>query len=285
MTRARIPRLAIIVLIALGSAPLLLWGAGWWQAREAEDERADRDRVAVQAGRSGGSATPTRAMTIGPSGFGTVVAAPETVAREEGLTLDRSETLAHSVAALVRAVPIPVPEGGRNGQPRICTLEGPPVWRGRLVLIDGCLRIHEEGAAQAGPLLLASVSLYRDSEDYLTASIDAGLARHEIRVGAPNTRFTGVGCSMDRPVPAPPALAKACGVTEMRRVGAMERRRYCSREDLAQRQRMAREQAETAARLKAARAACLARGNPASSCPPDIAPTPPELTYTGCLPG
>lgn len=90
---------------------------------------------------------------------------------------------------------------------------------------------------------------------------------------------------MDRPVRAPPALAKACGVAEMRRVSTMERRRYCTPEDLSRREQMRRDHEEATRWLEADRAACLSRGNLAGACPPDVAPPPPELAYLACLPG
>lgn len=283
MTQPQVPRLAIVVLIALASAPMLWWGAQRWQDRQVEMARSDRDRVSVEAGGKGDGSGSTRGMTLGPDGFGTVVAAPEVIAREEGLSLDQSATLSPGVARFVRGIPIPAPEGGQRPPPRVCTLESPPIWSGRLVLIDGCLRIHEDGADAPGPLLLASVSLYRDEDDFLTASINAGLARHEIRVGAPNVRFTGMGCSMDGPVPAPPALGRACGIGEMRRVSVMERRRYCTAEDRARREQLRREHLATERRLQSDRAACIARGEPVRACPPGVAPPPPDLVYLACV--
>lgn len=280
---ARVPRLAVIVLIALASAPLLFWGANRWDARQAEAVQEARDRVVVATGGPSSSNPPTRGMTLGRDGFGTILAAPEVIAREDGLTLDRVETIAASVSRFIRGVPVTVPEEGGGGEPRICTLEAPPIWRGRLVLVDGCLRIQEEGKSAPGPLLLASVALYRDADDYLTVSIDAGLARGEIRVGAPNVRFTGVGCSMDAPVPAPTFLVKACGVKEMRRVSAMERRRYCTTEDFARQAQMRRQHETAQRRLEATRASCIARGQAAASCPPGVAPSPPELFYLECV--
>ena len=164
---------------------------------------------------------------------------------------------------------------------RSCTLEGPPGYRGRLVLIDGCLRFMDEGSGRPGPLVLAYGMLFRDKDGYLAfgAPQQADLS---IRVGEPGGRFEGVGCSSDRPVPAPPALANRCGVATMRRLGVVARMARCSDERLAELTKMRLEYDGGSARARAQHEACVARTGSERACPPPLVPPHPSLSYPDC---
>ncbi len=162
-------------------------------------------------------------------------------------------------------------------------MEGQPHYPGRIVLVDGCLRFQDAGTTEPGPLVLGIPSVHRDKEGYLAVGLrDAG-PEFEIRVGEPDGVFAGVGCSMDRPVPAPPEVAQVCGVETMRRLGTIKRKRLCTAGELAQLERERENHAKSQKRLRQATAACLARGTPERGCPPPIAPPPPTLFAPDCL--
>lgn len=277
--------MAAVLLICLVCLPAVLYGLAKLKEHRSAQAAANRNRVVIERGGGTAATVPTIGMTIGPSGFGTVLDAPERIADAKDRTDPERTTamIASDVRAFIRALPRPPEAASKTGAPLVCTLEGPPVWRGRLALVDGCLRLQVEGDDAPGPLVLGPFAIFRDSHGYLSAVLGDGSARHEVRVGAPNVRFGGVGCSMDVPVAAPRELAKGCGVAEMRRIGSMERRRRCGRDDLARRDRLRREFAESARRVAAMRAACLARGGTAQTCPPGLAPPPLELSYSDCL--
>lgn len=164
----------------------------------------------------------------------------------------------------------------------MCTLEGPPHYQGRVVLVDGCLRFHEEGSAKPGPLVLGIPSVHRDAQNYLAIGLRSASPEFEIRVGEPGGVFIGVGCSMDNPVPAPPKLARACGVTEMRRLAVIKRERLCSESELEAPDRKRAEMDAMQNRLRADHDRCVAGGTPANACPPPVAPQPVELFRPDC---
>jgi hypothetical protein len=179
------------------------------------------------------------------------------------------------VGRYVRGIPQERWENRDADAMTICTLEGPPVYSGRIVLVDGCLRFQDEGSDKPGPLVLGIQSVHRDAEGYLAVGLRDAVPEFEIRVGEPQGQFVGVGCSMDRPVPAPPRIARACGVTEMRWLATITRKRLCSAEERARIERYRRESRLTARQSEAASRACRDLGTPDRQCPPPIPESPP----------
>lgn len=289
--RPPLPRLAVLVLASLASAPLLVAGGHWLATREARLGEAERNRVVLRQGGGAVASEIPRGMRIETSGFGTVLDAPEAVANI-GASSDEAPTrspgaVAASVRRFIRALPSPAPAIRRSDQPIVCTAEGPPVWHGRLVLIDGCLRVHHGGANEPGPLILARTELHLDADGYLAASLGVPGAENQVRIGAPQVQFVGVGCSMDHPVEAPSELAKACGVEMMQRVGQMRRRHYCTPEELEERKRREEENRAMQRRIAQQRQTCLARGTPPGQCPPGAGPAlppPPPGSPGACVP-
>ncbi|MEC7398831.1 MAG: hypothetical protein VYD00_02290, partial [Pseudomonadota bacterium] len=225
-------------------------------------------------------------MAVEPSGYGTVTSAPFVLA-EAGLAGRFAgpilrEPIATDVGRYVRGIPQERWENRDGEVITTCTLEGPPSYSGRIVLIDGCLRFQDEGTEKPGPLVLGIPSVHRDSAGYLAVGMRNGGDEYEIRVGEPEGVFLGVGCSKDRPVQAPPDVARACGVDTMRRLGTIKREPICSAEDRAQTERYRRESGLTAERNEAAKRACREAGTPERLCPPPMPPMPPPPNLTDC---
>lgn len=282
--RGRISRLALLLLAAFVALPFVLYFVpnSWWHGEFGPPRRF----IEVVTGGEDSDAGPTEGLAIGRKGFGTVTEAPALLVRKapegavDGFIPD--SPIAPDVARFIRALPRERIESSLGDQIITCTLEGPPNYRGRIVLVNGCLRFQEGGSAGPGPLVLGIHSVHRDAQNYLAVGLRNAAPEYEIRVGEPGGVFVGEGCSMDDPVPAPPALAEACGVSEMRRLGVIKRKRLCTgaeMEVLAQRRA---EYEATQGRLRAEHEVCVADGPPAYGCPPPAAPPPPDLYYPAC---
>lgn len=282
----RIAPLALILLFAFLALPFLLYFLpnSWWRGDFGEGPPLRVVEWMTGGKESGG--VPTVSMIIGPQGFGTVTEASAVLVRKapqgssEG-TIPESP-IAPDIARFIRALPrerlLNPPKDGMM----MCTMEGPPHYQGKVVLVDGCLRFHDEGSVKPGPLVLGIHSVHRDAQNYLAVSLGGAAPEFEIRVGEPGGVFIGVGCSMDDPVPAPPKLAQACGARKMRRLGTIKRERLCSERELAA---LARTRAEVDVmqnRLRAEHNRCVANGTTANACPPPVAPPPPELFRPAC---
>lgn len=169
----------------------------------------------------------------------------------------------------------------------LCTLEGPPVWRGRIELVDGCLLLREESGAESRALvMLPSPAIYRDAEGYLAISSGIMSAETTVRVGESGVVATGHGCSRPNFLPAPAGLAATCGTARVINLARVARVPVCSSGEIARLEQARRDHAETAARVRRQHEACLAGGNRTEACPPPVIPYPIELHQPGCrMPG
>lgn len=279
------PPLALVLLAGFVAIPFVLYFVPdrWWYG-----EFGPPPRLVVEMTAPGVTtdAPPTVGMRLEPSEFGTVTDAPRVVAERDPpssmLGLTSSNTIAPDVARFLRGVPRERWENVPEKRITVCTLEGPPSYSGRIVLIDGCLRFQDEGTEKPGPLVLGIPSVHRDSAGYLAVGMRNGGDEYEIRVGEPEGVFLGVGCSEDRPVQAPPDVARACGVDTLRRLGTIKRKPICSAEDRARIERYRRESGLTAERNEAAKRACREAGTPERLCPPPMPPIPPPPNLSDC---
>ena len=279
------PPLALVLLAAFVAIPFVLYFVPdrWWYG-----EFGPPPRLVVEMMAPGVTtdAPPTVGMRLEPSGYGTVTDAPSVVAERDPpgsmLGLTSGNTIAPDVARFLRGVPRERWENVPEKRITVCTLEGPPVYPGRIVLIDGCLRFQDEGSEKPGPLVLGIPSVHRDSAGHLAVGMRNGGDEYEIRVGEPEGEFLGVGCSKDYPVQAPPDVARACGVDRLRRLGTLKRKPICSTEDRAQIERYRRESGLTAERNEAAKRACREAGTPERLCPPPMPPIPPPPNLSDC---
>ncbi len=279
------PPLALVLLAAFVAIPFVLYFVPdrWWYG-----EFGPPPRLVVEMMAPGVTtdAPPTVGMRLEPSGYGTVTDAPSVVAERDPpgsmLGLTSGNTIAPDVARFLRGVPRERWENVPEKRITVCTLEGPPVYPGRIVLIDGCLRFQDEGSEKPGPLVLGIPSVHRDSAGHLAVGMRNGGDEYEIRVGEPEGEFLGVGCSKDRPVQAPPEVARACGVDTLRRLGTIKRKPICSAEDRAQIERYRRESGLTAEQNEAAKRACREAGTPERLCPPSMPPIPPPPNLSDC---
>ena len=280
-----VPPLALLLLASFLALPFVLYFVPdrWWYG-----EFGPPPRLVVEMTAPGVTtdAPPTVGMRLEPSGYGTVTDAPSVVAERDPpgsmLGLTSGNTIAPDVARFLRGVLQERWENVPQKRITVCTLEGPPSYSGRIVLIDGCLRFQDEGTEKPGPLVLGIPSVHRDSAGYLAVGMRNGGDEYEIRVGEPEGVFLGVGCSEDRPVQAPPDVARACGVDTLRRLGTIKRKPICSAEDRAQIERYRRESGLTAERNEAAKRACWEAGTPERLCPPPMPPIPPPPNLSDC---
>lgn len=279
------PPLALILLATFIAIPFVLYFVPdrWWYGEFGPPPRVVVETFAPVVTTD---APPTVGMRLEPSGFGTVTDALRVVAERAppGSMIGRTsrDTIAPDVARFLRGVPRERWENVPEKRITVCTLEGPPSYSGRIVLVDGCLRFQNEGSDRLGPLVLGIPSVHRDSKGYLAVGLRNGGEEYEIRVGEPEGVYLGVGCSRDRNVQAPPEIARACGVDTMRRLGTIKRRPICSAEDRAQIERYRRESGLTAEQNEAAKRACREQGTPERRCPPPMPPIPPPPNLSAC---
>ena len=274
------PPLALILLAAFIALPFVLYFVPdrWWYGEFGPPPRLviEMVRPAAKPG-----APPTKGMKVEPSGYGTVTSAPVVLAEtgSRGRFAERTppQRIAANVGRYVRGIPRERWENRGSDVITSCTLESPPVYPGRIVLVDGCLRFQDKGSEVPGPLVLGIPSVHRDPDGYLAVGLLDSGAEYAIRVGEPDGVFHGVGCSGDRPITAPPEIARTCDVATIRRLGTIKRKPLCSTEDRARIRRYRRETALTARQIKAAKRACRELGTPDRQCPPPPMPPPPNL--------
>ena len=285
---ARVPLLAKLFFAALPLVLLAVWLLPADLQRMAGGEPYEPPEYEMRWTVKPGDpdAPPTIGMVPTERGFRVTRAPTRDVTQGDrdtvSVALEAGNPVASDVARFIRALPREVLVEPFDGEyVRSCTLEGPPGYRGRLVLIDGCLRFMDEGSGRPGPLVLAYGMLFRDQDGYLAFGAPQQADR-SIRVGEPGGRFEGVGCSSDRPVPAPPELAKRCGVATMRRLGTVGRMARCSPERLAQLTRMRLEYDGGSERARAVHDACIERTGSERACPPPMIPPQPDLYSPDC---
>lgn len=232
-------------------------------------------------------APPPRGMTVSRAGFGTVTTAPAALAEEapHETPLGRWDLpiVQPEVARFIRAFPtrrwLNPPEDGMV----TCTLEAPPVFRGRLVLRGGCVLFDHADAAEPDAIaLLSGGNLFRDPEGYLAFGLREGFAEYRLRVGEEDRYFEGAGCSRPVYLPAPPELARICGAERMINIATAKRVPACSQATLERIEAEVHEMAELNARLSREHAVCRAANGPHAPCPPSIAPAPPSLLAPSC---
>ena len=280
-----VPPLALILLASFVALPFVLYfvPARWWYG-----EFGPPPRVVVEMLAPGvtADAPPTVGMRLEPSGFGTVTDAPRVLAERAppGSMIGQTsgDTIAPDVARFLRGVPRERWENVPEKRITVCTLEGPPSYSGRIVLIDGCLRFQDARSDRPGPLVLGIPSVHRDRAGYLAVGMRNGGEEYEMRVGEPEGVFLAVGCSKDQPIQAPPDVARACGVDTMRRLQTIKRRPICSAEDRAQIEQYRRESGLTAELNEAAKHACREQRTPERLCPPPMPPIPPPPNLSDC---
>ena len=284
--KGQVPPVALVLLAAFVALPFLLYfiPPNWWRG-DFRDPDAPTTELRWVVGLGDDDSRPTVGMTLGKDGYGTVLDAPVlTVTRtgERGGYYPESPVAA-DVARFIRAIPREMLVDPSHERITTCTLEGPPSYTGKVVLVDGCPRFQDEGSDTPGPLVLGITHIHRDAQGYLALGLLDSSPEFEIRFGEPNGVFIGVGCSRDGPVQAPPELANACKVDTMRRFAVMKRKPICNAGD---RERIAAAGAQhdaTQAQLRAGHEACIARGTPSQQCPPPVAPPPYDLHNPDCV--
>lgn len=134
-------------------------------------------------------ARPTRGMSIGHGGFGTILSAPERhlVPSSSQPALDKptlateppiAATVGGLVRLLARLAPMPP-----SDQLVVTTAEEPASHFGTIILRNGCLRLAEPSEPHA--ILPAGTKLYIDDEGFLTAGVIANGTATNPRLGEP----------------------------------------------------------------------------------------------------
>lgn len=274
-----VPPLALILLLTFCALPAVFYLLS--------DRKSDlpEDSYTVSDGAAGSPLPdlPMRGMTYGPDGRASLLQAP---ARILAMDRERDNTLE------TRSVPV-IAGSGRSvlSLPRVvirrkasdasgiitCDLEEPPVYRGRLILRNGCLRFQPQGdwPEQEFGVATAAPELFRDGSGYLAFGSAAGPATQSIRIGEPDIIMQGRGCSAPERVAAPPAHAALCGEGDLLVIGQVRRRPVCSSAYLERRAATERAEAAADAKVRAISEACQARGDPV--CPPPFIPRTPPL--------
>jgi hypothetical protein len=229
-------------------------------------------------------------MRLGKNGFGSIEVAPVALVEPGAGPRFSAPTVplvASDVARFVRIGQTHVGNPGADlSQPRVCTMEAPAQYRGRIVLVDGCLRLRSNAPdlADAPVVEFASgLRLFRDSAGYLSLGDPLSPPAQQLRVGEPEGLIGGLGCSMDGPFAAEPDVARACGVRRAVRIASVGRVPVCTPALLAGRRRAEAEQARTQRTVAAAADRCAAQGR--SACPPRVAPPAPPDAGLACRMG
>ena len=279
----QIAPVALLLLIAFAALPFILY----FISRPTEAPSAEPVVVGARDhDRGQEQASPSVGMTVGESGFGTVTEAPlKLVEMDQNMTTRASDrpTIEPAIARFLRPLPV-IETGGPKPGPDgtvMCTMEGPAIWRGHLELRDGCLLLVEEGGGES-LLMLPTYAVSRDAEGYLSVGSPPFTPENTLRVGEREGRFTGKGCSQPSYLPAPPALAKTCGVDRVVNVARLGRMPICSDAELQRIEHARREYRETSARIRAEHDRCVASGKRADRCPPPMIPYPVELDAPAC---
>lgn len=132
-------------------------------------------------------ARPTRGMSVGRDGFGTVLSAPArrlvpspTTVLAGGPTLTAEPVVAGQAAKFVRLFARLVPAPPSNDLV-VSLLQEPPPRFGTIILRDGCLKLAEPGEPHA--LFPFGTKLYIDGEGYLTVGVIMNGTATNPRVG------------------------------------------------------------------------------------------------------
>jgi hypothetical protein len=226
-------------------------------------------------------------MAVSQEGFGNVARAPAVLAEQAPIHTPLGQwhppIVQPEVARFVRAFPVRRWLNPPRDGMMTCTLEGPPVFRGRLVLRDGCVLFdHDEPGQSDAIALLAGGNLFRDPEGYLAFGLREGFDEYRLRIGEDGGHFEGAGCSQPAYLPAPSALARACGADRMIDIASVKRIPGCSPATLQRIESEVREIAELNTRLGRQSAACRAANGAGAPCPPSVAPAPLSLFDPAC---
>ena len=227
------------------------------------------------------AAAPTRGMTFDEDGRASVSDAPQTLPVETygpgpiGFVPDRRVTpdVARFLTALPREVLLnPPPDGNAVGIERT-----EASYKGRIVLDRGCLRLHRDGAARPGPIVVGSFAVSRDAGNYLSIGMMDGRREAAVRVGEPTAQLYGPSTGNGNADRAPADLARLCGTDRMVRLYRVGRASICSGKRIAEMEAHAAEHRIIDQRHRAEHAACIVGGGRPGSCPPVIAPMPPPV--------
>ncbi len=179
----------VVVALLAGSAILALLSLLPRQWLEAPPEPPKPLAVElIEPGRTG-LARPTRGMSIGRGGFGTILSAPGRLLIPSlsppafgEPTLADEPPVAEEVAGLVRLLArlAPMPPSDRLVN---FNAEEPSPQFGTIILRDGCLKLAGPGEPHA--VLPAGTKLHLDDDGYLTAGIIANGAATNPRLGEP----------------------------------------------------------------------------------------------------
>jgi hypothetical protein len=255
--------------------PLALFGPGILRSWEVPPEPLWRvaDAAPVTTERS----EPTQGMTLSAQGLGTVVDAPATLAEmSESPPAPLDDTRPDpDVAAFVAAWAVYRRDPAVPDRISTCDLMQTLPARGRVVMRDGCLKVKLNQGPER-PILPLGARLFRDAEGYLALGVPGGGSDQAVRVGEPDASILVASCPIPDTVAPPPAYARACGPQSMVVAARIGRQPMCSAAFLAERARMEREEAATAARIAAEADACKAAGRKA--CPPGVIPRMPPLS-------
>lgn len=248
-----------------------------FDGREPHDPPRYETTWRVQPGDS--AAPPTIGMTVDGAGFGTVIRAPAVLAEEAPLhtPLDRSNhpIIQPEIARFIRAFPVRRWLNPPEDRMTTCTLEGPPVFRGRLILRNGCVLFDHDDPAEAEAIaLLSGGNLFRDPEGYLAFGLRESVPEYRLRIGEEGGHFESAGCSQPAYLRGPPELARICGAKRMVNIVTAKRVPACSQTTLERIEEEVRENIELDRRLRRENAACRAERGQHASCPPPAAPAP-----------
>lgn len=165
-------------------------------------------------------AQPTRGMSIGRAGFGTIVLAPERRVISSSLAVARKRTLpaeppvAAQVAGLVRMFARLAPVQ-TSSELVVITLEEPPTHFGTIILRDGCLKVAEPGEPHV--ILAPDTKLFVDDEGFLTVGVLANGTATNPRLGEPAWWPGRTGLQMDAVALA--RVREKCGPGAARLIG------------------------------------------------------------------
>ena len=277
----RIPPAALALLLAILALPFvyyLLPDSRIWTDPGFAPPRIE---LRWEVGSGDEDAPPTVGMVFDDEGRASVGDAPQVLPVETygpgEIGLFPDPPVQPDVARFILALPHEITLGPNAQRERVstCTLEGEAQYEGRIVLRDGCLRLQRGGDATPGPVVMGYFAVFRDAENYLTIGAMDGRPEAALRVGEPRAQLSGIGCSKDKPVKAPPALAKLCQAETMIRIGTIRRESICSEDRIADLVKQAVDYRVVSDRLRAENAACIAENGRGAPCPPAAAPLPP----------
>ncbi len=172
----------VIVALLVGSAGLVVLSLLPREWKEAPPEPPKPLAAELIEPRRTILSRPTRGMSIGPDGFGTIVSAPARQLEEVSPSVPGGPPVAPQVGGLVRLLArlAPMPPSDRLMN---FNAEEPSPQFGTIILRNGCLKLAERGEPHV--VLPAGTTLDVDDEGFLMASLPGNNAGTNLRLGEP----------------------------------------------------------------------------------------------------